>query len=313
MQGTCWKGLVGAGILLTGCLARSDAAPPSPLAKYKEAAVAIAVGSVEGLELASKVIEQKAQAQANLKKLFGADKVPHQETEHLLLYGKVPGKSLKEVGVLLEKQFVLARKTLRLEEDPPWPGKLTVYFFADRGKLTSFIRLVEKRRPESDDLGSYNIRSEAPHVAAGPPKESHDPGLEAQAAEQLAAALVVKRAGTTVPEWVVVGFARATYYRAAGPREYLGEKSRARRVLAAGRATAMDVWDSNLKADSAPVLRGSLVDFLAYGPGRSKFLAFLEGYKPEEGKLNKTTADALQAANIDPKVVNRKWKVWVRK
>src|SRR6266404_82200 len=95
---------------------------------------------------------------------FGADKIPHEETEHLLVHGKVPNKGLKDVGASLEKQYALVRKTLGQEEDSPWPGKLTVYFFTDRGKFTSFVRLVEKRRPESDDLGSYVIRSEFPHV-----------------------------------------------------------------------------------------------------------------------------------------------------
>jgi hypothetical protein len=207
----------------------------------------------------------------------------------------------------------MTRRTLALEEEAPWPGKLSIYFFADRGKFTSFIRIVEKRRPESEDLGSHIIRSDFPHVAAGPPREAHEPGLEAQAAEQLASALLVKKAGTTIPEWVMAGFARAAYYRALGPREYLGERRRAARLLAKTKASAMDVWDNNVSAEAAPALRGSLVDFLAFGPGKTKFVALLEGYKPGQDALTKTTADAFKAANINPKLVNQKWKAWARK
>jgi hypothetical protein len=320
MRDPTWRiGCVSCRVFLCAALslgidpAADNAAPPSKSTKYKQAAIALATGAAEGMELAGKVIEQKTRAEANWKKVFKEGKAPHLETDNLLLFGKPPNKSLDAIGAVLERQFILARKTLGLEEEAPWPGKLAVYFFADRGKFTSFIRTVEGRRPESEDLGSFHIRSDFPHVAAGPPREAPDPSLEAQAAEQLASALIVKKAGTTLPEWVLVGFGRATYYRAAGPREYLGERKRAARLLAARKASAMDVWDNNLPAEAAPVLRGSLVDFLALGPGKAKFLAFLEGYKPGENMVQKTTADAFKAANISPKIVNQKWKAWVRR
>jgi hypothetical protein len=292
---------------------RGEAAPVAKgggTEKYKDAALVIAVSSVQGLEMASKVIEQRSFAEETCKKIFGADKPPFLETEHLLLYGTVSGKSLKDVGAVLEKQLALARRILDLEKDEPWPGKLTVYFFTERSRFTSFIRNVEKRRPEAEDLGSFNIRTEFPHAAGGPPKEEDDPSNEVQAAQQMASALLVKKAGTNVPEWLVAGFGRATYYRAASVSALSAEKRRAARLLQS--ASAMDVWNGTLKADRAAVLRGSLVDFLAFGPGKTRFLAFLAAYAPEEGKLTKTAEEALKAARMDAKVVSSRWKSWVR-
>ena len=56
-----------------------------------------------------------------------------------------------------------------------------------------------------------------PHVAAAPPKGRQDAKVETQAAEQIASALLARRAGSKVPipTWVVAGFGRATSWRAA--------------------------------------------------------------------------------------------------
>jgi hypothetical protein len=298
--------------LLAAWAGSAAAGTPSRLARYKQEAVNIATGAVRGLELTAKVVEQQARARENWKKLFGDDKAPHLETEHLLIYGKVPDRPLKDTGALLEKAYGLAGGALALGPGDSWPGKLTVYLFSERGKFASFLRTVEKRRPEADDLGSFEVRSDFPHVAAGPAPESEGPGVEAQAAEQLASALLARRAGTPVPEWLVAGFGRATSFRAGPPRELSAERRRAARLLLATKASASDVWDGNLKGGAATVLRASLVDFLAYGPGKARFPALLEGYKPAEGMQTRSTPDALRAANIDPQALNVRWQSWAR-
>ncbi len=315
MHGHTGKWTALAALLLAASAGRGKpAAKPAPASKlpaYKEAAIAIAVGSVQGLELAGKVADQKARALENWKKLFEDAAPAHLETEHLLLYGKVPDRTLKDVGELLEKQFVVGRDALKLDRDALWPGKLAVYFLPERRKFASFVRSVEKRRPESDERGSFDIRSDFPHLAASPPREEGDPGLDAQAGEQLAAALLTKKAGPTVPEWVVAGFGRASQLRAGPPAALRAEKQRAYRFAAKGRS-AMDVWSNKVKGAEAAVLRGSLVDFLAFGPGKKNFIAFLEAFKPEEGVMTKTTAEALKAARMDAGVVSKKWKAWLR-
>jgi hypothetical protein len=312
MRRFIWKLAVAAGILCGSGIPVTESASPLGKNKYKEAALDIALSSIRGLEMASKVAEQQATAQENWKKVTRADKTPHVETDSLLLFGKVPDRDLKDIGALMEKQYILARNAVALEEEDPWPGKLTVYLFPDRKQFASFVRTVEKRRPDKDDTGSYLVRGDFPHVAAGPPAEEGESSVAFHAAEQLGAALIAKKVGGVVPEWVIAGFGRATYFRAGPLRDLTAERKRVVKLLAASRATAMDVWDGNVPAEAAPFLRASLVDFLAYGPGKSRFGKFLEAYKPEEGVQNKTTANALKAVRIDPNTLNKRWRTWVR-
>src|SRR6266700_4141540 len=92
----------------------------------------------------------------------------HLETAHLLVYApKAYEKKLKDTGASLEKQRDLIVKALALDpKEDPWPGKLTVYLLSEREQFTSFIRRVEKRRQESEEVGSFVTESNQPHVAA---------------------------------------------------------------------------------------------------------------------------------------------------
>jgi hypothetical protein len=118
--------------------------------------------------------------------------------------------------------------------------------------------------------------------------------------------------GADVPEWVAAGFGRATYFRAGLPRDLTAERKRVVKLLATKRPTAMAIWDGQVAAEDAPYLRGSLVDFLAYGPGKARFVKFLEAFKPEQGMPTKGTEAAFKAARIDPATVSRRWPTWAR-
>ena len=74
---------------------------------------------------------------------------------------------------------------------------------------------------------------------------------------------------------------------------------------------ASDVWGGNLDVEEATVLRASLVDYLAYGPGASKFIPFLEGFRPGENMATKTTAQALEATTIMADRLDRAWRGWL--
>jgi hypothetical protein len=262
-----------------------------------------------------KAAEQHKAALANWKRVFGKDDPPHHETTHLLLYGAVPGKpgkSLKEAGAFLESVYALAHKTLELGKDEPWPGKLTVYLLGDRKQFKAAVRGIERRLPEEEELGSHVIRSDLPHVLAGPPREPFDPGVDGQAGEQLAMALLGAKGGQTVPEWVKVGFGRATVFR-AGPANLLaGEHRRAYTWLVKNKRTLRDVYAGSLKPEEEPVLRASLVEYLAYSGKSARFLPFLAGFKPQENRPEPTTEDAFKAANILPDKLNQAWQNWVR-
>src|SRR5438128_9646791 len=95
----------------------------------------------------AKVAAQKKEAESNWAQLEIGD-FAHAETPHLLLYApKSYAPRLKELGNQLEKAYAAATKSLQFKpSEEPWPGKLTVFLFADRDHFTSFVRRVVKRR-----------------------------------------------------------------------------------------------------------------------------------------------------------------------
>jgi hypothetical protein len=260
-----------------------------------------------------KVAEQKKAAleRWGLLELGGA---AHQETAHLLVYApKDLEKRLKEIAALLEKHYETAAKPLQVDpkDNRWWPGKLTVYLFSEREQFTTFVRRVEKRRLESDEVGSYRAEGDQPHAAAGPPRTKQDPSLELQAGQQVAAAMLQRKAGAKVPlpYWLVAGFGRATNYRAAPGTYVTSERSHAARQVQAGRGVK-DVWGGGLGEEDAGPLRASLADYLAYGPGAAKFPMLLTGFEPEEGQEKKTTEQALDAVGLKWDTLEKAWKAW---
>jgi hypothetical protein len=188
-------------------------------------------------------------------------------------------------------------------------GKAAVYLFAEREHFTTFVRRVEKRRLEAGEQGTYQVADDRPHVAAGAPRDKQGPGVEAAAAVELAAGVLHRKVGTRVPvpDWVLSGFGRATYWHTA-PAAGAAGRAQAAKLVKAGR-TAQDVWGSG-DAEEAPVLQASLVDFLAYGPGADKFVEFVAAYEPEENMERKTTDQALMAVNLKGDVINTRWRTW---
>jgi hypothetical protein len=263
---------------------------------------------------AGKVAAQKKGAQDNWSSLDLGESA-HLETAHLLIFApKSLEKRLKDAGNLLEKVHDQARSALKYEDkDDPWSGKLTVYLFTDRDSYTKFVRRIEQRRLDSDDLASFSLPGERPHVAACPSKNKRDPNLEGLAAGQIACALMQKKAGADValPAWLLSGFGRATLQRAT-PTERVtkGDRQLAAKLVKLGR-TAMDVCAGKLDRDEAPLLDASLMDYLAYGPGSAKLSKVLNGFKPEDNVPMKTTLQALENAGLTLESLNTKWLKWV--
>src|SRR5687768_14153366 len=92
----------------------------------------VAFATVRGMTMPALAAAQHQQALANWKRLYSAETPPSFESQNFLLVGAVPGKTLKEIAPGLEKQFALARKTLEMEFEEAWPGKMAVYFFSER-------------------------------------------------------------------------------------------------------------------------------------------------------------------------------------
>jgi hypothetical protein len=258
---------------------------------------------------------QKKKAEANWAVLEAGESA-HLEMDHFLIYApKALEKTLKDAGALLENEYKTAREALKFpEKTEPWKGKLAVYLFSERMQFTVFVRRVEKRRLVSGETASLMVADDAPHVAASPGQNKWEWPVEAQAAEQVGGALLQRRAGanTILPEWLVSGFGRATYYRTLPRHELtLADRRLAGEVVAKKKKTARDLWTEPQEADEAGALAGALADFFAYGPGAPHFEKLIEGFKPAENVEKKTMDQALEKTKINKDKIEPTWKGWV--
>jgi hypothetical protein len=261
------------------------------------------------------VLEAQRKAVAENWDKVGAGPSATHETEHFIVaVPKAMDKRLKEIGTLLEKSYDTAHKVLYLPKELAYPGKLTVYLFAQPEQLDAFIRRVEKRRLRGAEKGSFSVDDTRLHVAAAPPREMGDPPVEVQAAQQVASALLMRKAGvrTIVPGWLVQGFGRATYYRLAPLNPAVAKDRKTARTYAVkNKRGAPDVWGGTLEGEEYTVLAASVADFLAHGPGKSKFAAVVEGFRPEENVQSKTVEQALTTAKLKVDTIDKRWRTWV--
>jgi hypothetical protein len=261
----------------------------------------------------AKVAKQKQAATAHWKRIV--EESPKQfEAEHLLLFAPASSKDLAETAAFLERAYGLAAQALKLSTDERWPGKLTVFLLSDGAQYKSFMRSVLRKRPEEDDRGGFQIEGELPAVVAGPPVNALDLKPEQEAASQIAQALIRQKAKTKLPEWLGFGFGRATVLRSGTPAVYDAEKRKALLLVARKKRTSREVWMGSdaLLAGEAAVLRGVLVDFLAYSGATQKFPDFVTGYRAREKKMpNPTTETAFSRADINADTLEKAWRAWL--
>jgi hypothetical protein len=260
---------------------------------------------------------QKRAATANLTKaeITAAAVV---ETEHFIVAATIPEAKARQLGDQLEKVYATASKALRFEPtDSPWKGKLAAYHLTDRRDFNLFARAVVGERPAGDYF--IILRREDPFVVDGV-------GLGEKAAEADrfgqtgalvgAAVLQGKMGSTEVPEWVRLGFGRAASLRAEGPnsKRLAAYRAQARRAVlagAGGRPVPLSaVWAESVTPDQA-TLATSLMDYIAFGPGSTKLLDFLNGFRPSEDNQSPGVAQALEAAMWKEPALDAAWKKWV--
>jgi hypothetical protein len=261
----------------------------------------------------AKVSKQKRSAASSWKRIV--EEAPQQtESDHLLIFASASNKNLAETTAYLEKAYALAANALKLSGDERWPGKLTVFLVNEGPQYKSFMRSVIHKRPEEDDRGGFQVDGELPSVVAGPPVNALDLKTEQEAASQIAQAVLAQKAKVKLPEWLVLGFGRATVLRSGTPAVYAAEKRKAVILVATKKRTSRDVWmrSDALLAGEAAILRGSLVDFLAYSGVTQKFPEFVTGYLARDKKMpNPTTETAFTRADINPDTLEKAWRAWL--
>ena len=126
--------------------------------------------------------------------------------------------------------------------------------------------------------------------------------------------LLERRAGlaTPLPDWLISGFGRATYYRTM-PKDpaTLADRRLAYDSVAKRKRTAKDVWSGKVEMDEAAALYGALADFFIYGPGSPRVDKFLNAFKLEEDMEKKTTEQAIEAAGMKQELIEQTWRGWV--
>ncbi len=269
-------------------------------------------GTVRGWTLQAAVNGQIDKALATWKRVFLGKGPASHETAHLVLFGAVPNKAPKDVGAALERHYALAAKALAMEHQEPWPGKLSVFCLNERGLYTSFIRVVQQRRIEEGEAGSFHIEEDWPYVVAGPPLSKLDPPIDGQAGEQLAAALLSKKGGAKLPLWMLSGFGRATHLRGGTFAALTAEHRRAYVLVAKNKRTLKDVTGGGLADDEATILRASVMEYLAYSNRIARFVPLVEGFRPSDTVAEPTFDTALKSANLALDRLDQSWQAWVK-
>ena len=272
----------------------------------------IALARADDEDRAKAIATQKAAAQAAFEAMEVGDHA-HIETKHLLVYApKAMEKRLGAVGKQLEKYHDTAAKALDLGEDA-YPGKITVYLFAEKANLPAFVRRVEKRRPMDLETGSYSATDARLHAVAVPGTAKGSIPVEFRAGEMVATLLLQRKAGarTDLPDWLTSGFGRATSYRATTGQKFVADDRKQQRLLVKKRKAA-DAWDGKLEREEAEPLQASVAEFVGYGLSAARLTKFLNGFKPGENVATKTTVQALDAANLTAEQLNKAWKRYVK-
>jgi hypothetical protein len=239
------------------------------------------------------------------------------ETDDLIVCAPLTEAKTKTLADAMQKSHALARKVLQIDEkDNLWGGKLTVYYLPESRAFKNFIRSVALSKPE--DAYHFSLTGDAPYVV-----ESGDAGDKATENEQfgagagrVAVAVLEKKMGPTLPEWVKGGFGRAVSLRAEGTnsKRYAAYKTATRRVVlgGAGRAPSpvADAWEG--KGKDGELVATSVMEYVTFAPTAGAGLKFINGFRPTEDVQTPGVANALEAAKWKQETLDAAWKKWVQ-
>jgi hypothetical protein len=270
---------------------------------------------------AAEVKKEKAVVEANLT-MAGLGKLSQAETDDLLVYATVPEAKVKALGDGAQKSFRLACATLKFGPDEKlWPGKLSLVVLTDPQQFTTYVRLVEQRRPDKGVYYSMDLRSDVPAVidSVDAGEKATDAEIRADAATIVAAALLAKKAGTgtPLPEWLLLGFGRTIAVRSEGGPKLSAYRTKVKAAVLGSKAQPIparvsDVWNGQKGKDS-DLVSASLAEYLAFGPEAEKFPKLLSALKPSDTQPMPTVATALTNLEWTSDALEIGWKQWVAK
>jgi len=174
------------------------------------------------------------------------------------------------------------------------------------------VRIMQKRKTEEEEGGSFDIDSDYPHAIVGPNENKVVLTPPYQAGEQATAALLYRKTrGANVPPWMFSAFGRATVFRAGPAKDLAQEHGRAVAIVGKKKATLKTVLGAGLTIDQSVVLQASFVEYMAYSGKTTKFFPLLNGFRPTEQVQEPTIEQALMAVNLSVDRVGQMWSAWV--
>lgn len=245
-------------------------------------------------------------------------KVVPTETNDLLVYTTLPTARMKPLAAALQKAHAAALKaSKRTGSDPLWAGKLAVYVLPDSRAYKAFVQQGLKESPTARETYRVDLKVDPPSVAvgAGIGEKPTDSQLTAEAAAVVGAAVLDKAHGVTLPDWLRVGFGRAVYLRADGPKSQrlVAHRAKVRSLYARTGGAAFSPWAvwGGQPMDEFDTLATSFAEFLAFGPLADGLPKFVGGFKPSEQNESPTPEQAMEAAGWKPETLGAAWKQWV--
>lgn len=235
------------------------------------------------------------------------------ETKNLiLLVPKSIGKRAQEWGKLAEKHRELATKTLELDDEEAQETKPGIFLWANADQFKSYIRRVEKRSPEKDEVAVINPDDWVLRAAATVAPAKEGTLGEHRAGELVAAMMIGRKAKRTnkVPEWLTLGFGRATTWKLATPslRPLVDER---RRVGAYSKKwNGWQVICGEASGPDIPALQASAVYYLAFGPTASKFTKFVEGFQLDDNNNTRSLEQVIDYSGIEREAFSTGWQKW---
>jgi hypothetical protein len=147
------------------------------------------------------------------------DEQPHQAiTARFLLVGNVPEPQLRQWGEVAELQAAQVQKVLRRPADEALSkGRITLFVFATPIDFGEFATMVEERKREKAERGSWAYDIVDAYACVLPMSDDSEASANLFA-QQIAALSLAERGRGRLPAWLVEGAARATAAKLA-PRD----------------------------------------------------------------------------------------------
>jgi hypothetical protein len=273
----------------------------------------------EAKERLAAIKKQKDSAESKIK--ASKLKMSQAETDSLLVFSPLSEEKTTKMAASMQKSHALATKTLKIDAPGPWKGKLTVMLFQENRQFKSFVLDALKRPTQGRETMTMELKGDFPTVliGSGLGEKPTDATMNSEAAGAVATAVLNRKAGVgtsainfQLPEWLASSFGRVIYARTDSTR--LGNfRSKVKSVYGKSNGQqfkAMNVWDAPPIAD-LDVIQASFVDYLAFGPLNSKFVAFAQAFKPEDENRPPDVASVLTAQEWKAEDLEAGWKKWV--